>query len=142
MVNGFEETVKLLLAKGAKVNAICLDVRKPRSDVAPPVWHCKQVAAASKTPLMLACGLAAPPEDPTLPIRVIRLLLESGANVNIKDAEEGGMTAVHYAACSRDPRILELHVVIDDVADSKALNELGRTAVHHLVCLASEPPPQ
>ena len=125
VLNGFEETVKLLLAKGAKVDATCRDARHGRRHLT------KRNAAASKTPLMLACGLVAPRKDPTLPIRIVRLLLENGANANIKDADKEGMTAVHYAARSRNSHILEL--VINGGAKCKALDKFGRTAVHHLV---------
>ena len=130
VINGFEKTIELLLAKGAKVDAIWRDVIEV-SGLSARIWHDEEAASATRTPLMLACGLATTPEDPTLPARIVRLLLESGADVNIKDAGKGGMTAVHYAARSRNPHILEL--VINGGVDNKMLDEFGRTAVHHLV---------
>lgn len=130
VVNGFEETIKLLLLKGANVNAICREKLKGGSRLISRAGK-RGTAAACKSALMLACGLRQPQEDVTLPTRIVRLLIEHGADVNMKDAETEGMSAIHYAAHSRNPEILK--TIMNAGANSKALDTLGRTAIHHLV---------
>jgi ankyrin repeat protein len=132
VLNGFEGTIKLLLSKGANVNAMCHDIEDRK------IWRLSsgalrsgEGAASFKTPLMLACGLSTPIEDPDLPTRIVRLLIEYGADVNIKETGSEGMTAVHYAAHSRNLQILES--IINAGADSRMLDKFGRTSIHHLV---------
>jgi ankyrin repeat protein len=130
VLNGFEETVRCLISKGANVNALCPHTVNV-AGVRPRSSRFGKGIASNKTPLMLACGLSTPSEDPALSTRIIRLLLENGADVTIKDIGPEGMTALHYAARSRNPRVLE--IIINAGADSKILDSFGRTSVHHLV---------
>ncbi|RDW56944.1 hypothetical protein BP5796_13011 [Coleophoma crateriformis] len=131
VLNGFEKTVKLLLSRGANVNFMCLDTEKEGTKVHSYKIHFRSETASSKTPLMLACGLSVPSEDPALPNRIVQLLLENGADVNMREIGPEGMTAIHYAARSRNPQILQL--VIDAGANCTALDNLSRTSIHHLV---------
>ncbi|TLD11357.1 hypothetical protein PgNI_06501 [Pyricularia grisea] len=142
LADGFEETVTVLVANGADVNR--------REEKIPCL-----IDAARCSPLVLALGRKCEEEEK---VRLVRMLLEHGADVNIgmrrtpnvKSAEffhrgfgghlgfdTAGMTAMHYAAQTRNPDVIRL--LIGAGANPKALDEFGRTVVHHLAYAYSKP---
>ena len=109
VLNGFEETSAALILGGADVNA-----------------KFDEGIAASKTPLMLAYGLYIPKADQELPSWIIHLLLSNSADVAMKD--KNGMSAIHYAARSRDFCVIKQ--VIDAGADCKPIDNSGWNVIH------------
>ncbi|KAI6307324.1 hypothetical protein MCOR29_009744 [Pyricularia oryzae] len=140
LADGFEETVRVLVTRGADVNMRGVPCR---------------IDAARCPPLVLALGRKCKEDEK---IRLVRLLLEHGARVdmgmlrtpNFKARkffhrgfgsrfgfDTAGMTTVHYAAQTRNPALIKL--VIGAGADPKALDEFGRTVVHHFAYGYSKP---
>ncbi|KAK8075334.1 hypothetical protein PG997_009997 [Apiospora hydei] len=116
VLNGFEKTAELLLSKGADANALTARAR----------WN----SPGQRTPLMLALGLRREESsDCDQMARMIRLLLDHGAEINFRN--EHGIGAIHYAAQTRDPVVIQ-HI-IDAGGDSTALDGHGWTTVHHFV---------
>ena len=66
-------------------------------------------------------------------VGVMRLLLGSGANINLVDSL--GHNALHYAATSGQLRAAKL--LLDDGVDTEALNDFNRTAVELAVTLGT-----
>lgn len=128
VMNGFEEIVKLLLLRGANPNAMySLDLDSLHFDYPSR----GQGRPALKTPLMLACGLEETQEDPNLATRIVHLLINSGADVSIRDREIGGLMAIHHAALARKPDILE--AVIHAGGDPESEDLAGHTAIYYLI---------
>ncbi|VUC25829.1 unnamed protein product [Clonostachys rosea] len=138
VLNGFLAPTKLLLSRGADVNVAHTFELPPtklllsrRADVS--VAYTVELdgysdGAAHKTPLMLACGLG---ENKDVCLHMVKMLLDHGASVHLKDKSPAGRSVLHYAASSRCPELLE--VVINAGADIMATDNLGRTSIHHLV---------
>ncbi|TLD19052.1 hypothetical protein PspLS_10001 [Pyricularia sp. CBS 133598] len=142
LADGFEETARLLVTKGADVNMRGENITA-------------DIDAARCPPLVLALGRKCEEEEK---VRLVRLLLEHGAEVNtgmlktpnVKTRkfhyrgfgghlgfDTAGMTVIHYAAQTRNPNLIRL--VIGAGADPKALDEFERTAVHHFCYGYSKP---
>jgi ankyrin repeat protein len=129
VVNGFEETAEFLLSKGANINAC-----NPSDGRTGPKKYkltSSKGPASCRTPLMLACGLDGKSKDPDISVRMVRMLLKAGADVNQKDALPEQMSAIHYAIRAEEPSLIE--TIIEAGADPRALDSLGRTGIHHLV---------
>jgi ankyrin repeat protein len=112
--NGNVQAVKILLAKGAHVNAVA---------VAPFLYP--GVAPKSGVPTLgsiTALGMAAPFGSPEL----IKALLDAGADVNVKDAR--GMTPLMLAVGTdhQDPAVIQM--LLDHGANLEHKSILGETA--------------
>ena len=108
---GDTEWVKMLLAKGADVNAVST----------PSFGGVKNgpIALGSFTPLLLAVAYGAPD--------LVKVLIDAGADVNAKDAR--GMTSLMLATgCDHnDPRVVKL--LLDKGADPKIKSKDGEDAI-------------
>jgi ankyrin repeat protein len=102
--------VRLLLAKGADVNASHKREIKVRNGI---------IAASYITPLMTG----APAGDP----RVLKALLDAGADVNRKDVR--GMTALMLAVASDTAKPGTVRLLLDKGADASVKSEAGETAL-------------
>ena len=100
--------VKLLLKKGADVNAVSL----------PPQVKVKNgtIALGSFTPLVLASALG--------PVAVVKTLIDAGADVNAKEAR--GMTPLMYASATDHGDIEIIKTLMARGADLKATTRGGR----------------
>ncbi|MCC6367401.1 MAG: ankyrin repeat domain-containing protein [Bryobacterales bacterium] len=102
--------VRLLLAKGADVNAVHKREIKVRNGI---------IAASYITPLMTAAANADP--------RVLKALLDAGADVNRKDVR--GMTALMFAVASDTARPETVRLLLDRGADASVKSGAGETAL-------------
>ncbi|KAK1962380.1 hypothetical protein LY78DRAFT_672607 [Colletotrichum sublineola] len=80
---------------------------------------------------MLACGLDPGEGEIDLLVRMIRMLLEYGAGINIKDTGDDVIAAIHYASRARNPKISKF--LSDAGANLGELDGLGRTVMHQLI---------
>ena len=144
VLNGLVETATLLINKGANVNAIY-----PGHELQdqPQDWDAFYTGdtgpPATKTPLMLACvvpieeKLAHEKESAVYYPRshsrllLIRTIISRGGDVNMIDAADTGLSVIHYAARSRNRKIIEW--VINAGADVPVLDNFVRTVFNHLV---------
>ncbi|KAL3298960.1 ankyrin repeat-containing protein [Colletotrichum asianum] len=121
IANRFEDG--FLLPKGAHANA---------------VRRGAYFSASRRTPLMIACGLKSRDDDIELPARMVRLLLEYGADPNIKDG--GGRTALHYGVLRRNPSTLKL--LFDAGNNPNGLDKAGRTQLYNFILHETSPDTQ
>jgi len=103
--------VKLLLAKGANVNA-----------VSRPVMGLPAKNGPSKFGLLTALLMAAPFGPPEL----IQTLLDAGANVNAKDVR--GMTPLMLAVAADHQNRAVIRMLLDHGADPQIKSDTGETA--------------
>ena len=110
--NGNLDAVKMLLAKGAKINGVSRPVMGLPTRIAP-----------SKFGNLTALLMSAPFGPPEL----IRTLLDSGAEVNAKDVR--GMTPLMLAVANdhQDPAVVRL--LLSHGADVQMKDETGFTAI-------------
>ena len=109
--NGNVEGVKLLLAKGANVNAVS------SREILEKVKN-GSIALGGFTPLLLATAYG-PPE-------VVKALLDAGAQVNVKDIR--GMTPLMLAVATDRQNIEIVRMLLAKGADVKAKSDAGETA--------------
>ncbi len=98
-----EEAVKLLIAKGADVNA--------KEDT------------FGATPLHMVFNILGNDKD------IVKILVDHGANVNAK-MDDGGVTPLHMAADNGLKDIIEF--LISKGVDINGTDNIGGTALHHL----------
>ncbi|KAE9569099.1 hypothetical protein CGMCC3_g14852 [Colletotrichum fructicola] len=119
--NGFEEVTRLLLSNGANANVSCNE---------PPVRCYDRFLeahwTASKTPLMLACGMSEFDMDGSA--QMVKMLLEHGADPNIEHKMDEGKTAFNYAAEARSPKILKL--LFDASSNSGGLDQAQKRRIY------------
>ncbi|KAF4901505.1 Ankyrin repeat and SOCS box protein 13 [Colletotrichum fructicola] len=119
--NGFEEVTRLLLSNGANANVGCNE---------PPVrcydGFLEAHWTASKTPLMLACGMSEFDMDGSA--QMVKMLLEHGADPNIEHKMDEGKTAFNYAAEARSPKILKL--LFDASSNSGGLDQAQKRRIY------------
>ncbi|KAF4811647.1 Ankyrin repeat and KH domain-containing protein 1 [Colletotrichum tropicale] len=122
--NGFEEVTRLLLSNGANVNVSCNE---------PPVRGYDSFLeahwTASKTPLMLACGMSKFDMDGSA--HMVKMLLEHGADPNIEHKMDEGKTAFCYAIEVRSPKILKL--LFDANVNSGGFDQAQRTQLYDVL---------
>lgn len=61
--------------------------------------------------------------------RIIELLLERGADVNVRDGDK--YNVLHLAACGKSQNTEIIDLLIDKGADINALDQWGNTPLHH-----------
>ena len=101
---GSEDIIKFLLKHGAYVNSACIT----------PYWE-------SCTPLWLAVRKGH--------VKVVKLLLESGANVDTQDRD--GTTVLHFAVEKEQDKVVQ--VLLESGVNVNGQHKDGRTALHFAV---------
>lgn len=98
-MNGYASTAKVLIQEGgAKLNV---------------------QNKISQTPLMYACI--------ERHARVIAVLLDNGASLDVKNKLNWDWTALHWAVLQDDPDIVQLILKYADKEDKEAKDKMGRT---------------
>src|SRR5262249_19902382 len=105
------EAVKLLLAKGANVNAVSKTQDLPRMQTGP-------VESGGWTPLLMAVPFG-PPE-------LVRTLMDAGAKVNVQDYRGFSPLMLAAATDHANPEIVQL--LLASSADTKPKTRAGETA--------------
>ena len=105
---------KMLLAKGAKVNAMCpspslFPIDAPKSG---------PLALNKFTPLLLAM--------PHAPAEVVQALIDAGADVNVKDSRN--MTPLMFAVATNHQNPAVIRLLLERGADVAAQSNVGETA--------------
>ena len=131
------EVIKLLTKKGADVNAIgvdgrtalhCLSGQAHFAGVKFLIENGANVNAKDfndYTALHLASNYAYIPGSDLDTLKVIKILIESGADIEARAQGKMGWTALHYAACAQEGEDGEGSVQRDQLDIVKLLIELG-----------------
>ncbi len=131
VLNGFEDTILVLLRGGSDVNNTRRNERARFH-----VWNysdgrqlsINKKGASEMTTLMLACGYEHRSDDKTdVQTRIIALLLSHGANPGLQD--DRGRNCLHYAPSTGDVRVTQM--LIDSGIDVNIADQKGMTALHH-----------
>ncbi|KAL1641063.1 hypothetical protein SLS58_006335 [Diplodia intermedia] len=131
VMNGFDDTVAMLLKWNSDPNARSTSKRDPRtardwSDEGRP----SKEDGVQRTPLMLACGLVSLDDESESALassRIIELLIASHADANLKDYDE--KSCLLYAIKSGHPKIVRQ--LLDASADVNSKDRSGRNALHY-----------
>ncbi|KAL9109444.1 MAG: hypothetical protein Q9227_005952 [Pyrenula ochraceoflavens] len=131
VLNGFEDTILVLLQSGSDVNA-----RREGTRYDHPNYFDRHRChlsitntwAKDLTPLMLACGYNSTSDHhQDAQARIIALLLSHGGDPALQD--EKGRNSLHYAASTGSIGVM--HALIATGVDVNIRDQRGMTALHH-----------